>query len=96
MGRCKVEVIELIDEVLGFRQGFRRCCCREKNGKVYECVDCKTERVLMMSRSCIVQGAENLDLLKIKLIGGQDAIEDKLQAFLKDSDLGEEGKIPNE
>ena len=84
MNRCKENVVELIDEVLEFKYQLRVCNCKGEDGEEYECDNCKTKRVLQEARACVVQGADELDLLKVRFIGVQEAIEDKLKAALKE------------
>ena len=88
MHRCKEDVIELIDEVLEFKDQLKRCFCKGKDGEEYECDNCKTKRVLKLARACVVQGADELDLLKVRFIGVQEAIEDKLKAILRPDESG--------
>lgn len=87
MSKCKEDVIELIDEVLEFKQQLKRCYCQGEDGEIHECDNCKTKRVLSMSRVCIIQGVDELDLLKVRFIGVQDAIIDKLREILGDDVL---------
>lgn len=89
MPRCKEAVIELIDEVLKFKQQLKRCYCKGEDGEEYECDNCKTKRVLREARVCIIQGADELSLLKVRFIGVQDAIIDKLREILGYNEPGE-------
>lgn len=91
MDRCREKVIVLIDQALECRSRLDFCSCVVVGNRVVTCNGCKIKRALRMARSCIVTVNERSDLLNVKLIGVQDAIEDKLQAFLADEDLTEEG-----
>jgi len=96
MRRCKKRVIELIDQALECKSRLDFCGCYVFNNKVMVCDNCKMKRALRVARACIVAGHDEVDLLNIKLIGVQDAIEDKLQALLGDTELAEESGDPNE
>ena len=84
MNRCKEVVIEMIDEALKCNSRLSGCHCQVAGDGVYHCDSCKIKRALRNSRVCIVQGADELDLLKVRFIGVQEAVEDKLKAALKE------------
>lgn len=93
MSTCKDGVIALIGEVLEFECRVRKCFCEGEDGEVRECSDCKTIRALQEARVCIIQGSDELDLLKVRFIGVQEAIIAKLKEILKP---GENGGYPND
>ena len=84
MNRCKEDVIELIDNALISNKLSSFCDCQYASGVKNECTHCQIDRGLRAARACIVQGADELDLLKVRFIGVQDAIIDKLKAVLKE------------
>lgn len=96
MSKCRERVIEFIDQALKCRNRLDFCGCYVFNNRVMVCDNCKVKKALRVSRSCIVAGHDEVDLLNVRLIGVQDAIEDKLQALLGDQELGEEDGVPNE
>lgn len=96
MSRCKESIIELIDQALECKRLLCFYGCRDPVSRVLECEGCQIKRALRAARSCIIKGGIEVDLLNIKLIGVQDAIEDKLQAFLGDGELSEEKGDPDD
>jgi len=84
MSKCKEDVIEMIDEALNCNGRLGGCQCQVIDDQARLCDGCKIRAALMLSRSCVIQGADELDLLKVRFIGVQEAIEDKLKAVLKE------------
>jgi len=96
MERCKVKVIELIDQALKCEQLVFCGCQIITGGKLWVCEGCRIKRALRIARVGIIRSAADIVLLKVQLIGVQEAIEDKIRACLEDGDLGEKGEKPNE
>ena len=88
MSRCKEDVIEMIDEAIGAHQRDAFCNCLFGRLPGGLCNYCKINMALEAARACIVQGADELDLLRVRFIGVQEAIEDKLKAILKSDGNG--------
>ena len=88
MSRCKEDVIEMIDNALISNKISSFCDCRYVSGVKNECTHCQIDRGLRAARTCVVQGTDELDLLKVRFIGVQDAIIDKLKAVLKSDGNG--------
>ena len=88
MGLCKEDVFEMIDEAIKVHQRDNSCDCLYSHLAAGRCNYCKIDMALKTARACIVQGADELDLLKVRFIGVQEAIEDKLRAILKSGGNG--------
>ena len=93
---CRERVLDLIDQALKCRARLDFCNCQVVGIEVMECDGCRIKKALWCARSCIIAINEKRDLLNVRFIGVQDAIEDKLAAYLGDHDLSEEGDISNE
>jgi len=96
MPRCRESVIELIDLALGCERLLNFCGCQVLHSGLLVCDGCRIKKALKVARICIVEGVSEVNLLNVRLIGVQDAIEDKLQAFLGDGELEEGGGTPDE
>ena len=92
MSDCKEDVIKLIDEALECKSRLQACHCQAVGDRVYECDGCKIKRVLKMARVCVIQGSGELDLLKVRFIGVQEAIIAKLKGILLTGGNGGKGK----
>jgi len=92
MSDCKEDVIKLIDEALECKSRLETCHCQGVDATVRECDGCKIKRALRVSRVCIIQGADEIDLLKVRFIGVQDAIIAKLRGILLAGGNGGKGK----
>ena len=86
MNKLRQGVLYDIDAGLAANRRAGSCSCGTKNGRLEKCDNCVIRDALMIARSCVILGAQRIDILKAKMATGQEEVERKLKRLLKEKD----------
>jgi len=87
MTEVRQGVLYEIDAGLAANRRGNLCSCGFKDGKYKKCDNCVIRDALMISRSCVILGAQRIDALKAKMAAGQEEVEKELKRLMKKEDV---------